>query len=258
MCDLKGGGDAVLPHHHISKMFWTKLAAHFPNLHGLACLLILFLARLCEVFSGSQRCNFHSIGRECHRYKASLPLCFCQANLPDAFPRSGEDLHHFAHHCLNYVVMPSVISLINIQTAFPSKSCAKFHFYHHLGQRLRSEHCSFQSFAWSPALHHHHTRHTPKNRTSPGSVDWGGFAIDTLLKNHTTPAKGAQSPGQSEPKAKHDHSDQHKAHRQSPEPEARQEALHAQVWCPTLWSFPSRSRMGQSTSVRGSRSVSLL
>lgn len=142
MCDLKGGGDAVLPHHHISKMFWTKLAAHFPNLHGLACLLILFLARLCEVFSGSQRCNFHSIGRECHRYKASLPLCFCQANLPDAFPRSGEDLHHFAHHCLNYVVMPSVISLINIQTAFPSKSCAKFHFYHHLGQRLQSEHCS--------------------------------------------------------------------------------------------------------------------
>ena len=78
------------------------------------------------------------------------------------------------------MVMPSVISLINIQTAFPSKSCAKFHFYHHLGQRLRSEHCSFQSFAWSPALHHHHTRHTPKNRTSPGSVDWGGFAIDTV------------------------------------------------------------------------------
>ena len=36
----------------------------------------------------------------------------------------------------------------------------------------------------------------------------------SLLKNHTTPAKGAQSPGQSEPKAKHDHSDQHKAHRQ--------------------------------------------
>lgn len=257
-------------------MFWTKLAAHFPSLHGLACLLILFLARLCEVFSGSQRCNFHSIGRECHRYKASLPLCFCQVwTLLEStwrFPQIRRRPPPFCPplpqlwSCLAWY-HSSIFKQISHQS-HAQNSTSTITWARDFDLNIAHSKASLDRLHFITI-----TRVTlPKIGHLQALLTGGVLPLilltpnlwmlspskKSLLKNHTTPAEGAQSPGQSEPKAKHDHSDQHKAHRQSPEPEARQEALHAQVWCPTLWSFPSRSRMGQSTSVRGSRSVSLL